>query len=121
RRASGPRLHRHRRDQHGRARRMAAPGQAGRTDAARPNQSNDRRTRMNLAQANAIIEAGIAKAPEFSCNAGIAVVNEGGDIVAHVKMDGASRYAADMARGKAMVSAIFRQPSGKLTGEDAAS
>jgi uncharacterized protein GlcG (DUF336 family) len=76
---------------------------------------------MDLRQAMAIIEAGTAAAAEYSCNAGIAVVDRSGDIVLHMRMDGATRYAADMAKGKAMVSAIFRQPSGNLTGEDAGS
>jgi uncharacterized protein GlcG (DUF336 family) len=43
-----------------------------------------------------------------------AVVDSRGDLVALSRMDGARFYTADIARGKAMVAALFGQPSGNM-------
>ena len=73
---------------------------------------------MKLEEGLAIVKVGIAKAEELACKVGIAVVDSRGDLVAHVRTDGVSRYAADMARGKAMVSAIYKCPSHVPAGDD---
>ena len=43
-----------------------------------------------------------------------AVVDSRGDLVALARMDGARFYTTDVARGKAVLSAMFGQPSGNL-------
>ena len=47
---------------------------------------------------------------QLSC----AVVDSRGDLVALARMDGARFYTTDVARGKAVLSAMFGQPSGNL-------
>ncbi|MBM2825214.1 MAG: hypothetical protein HW402_878 [Dehalococcoidales bacterium] len=44
----------------------------------------------------------------------IAVVDTRGDLVLTCRMDGARYFTPDIARGKAMVSAMFNAPSGTL-------
>ena len=75
---------------------------------------------MNHSQAFSILEAGIAKASEMGVPMTIAVVDANTDLVAQVRMEGGMRFSVELARGKAMVSAVFQQPSGAVTGDDAA-
>lgn len=73
---------------------------------------------MNHTQALAVLEAGIAKSSEMGVPMTIAVVDARTDLVAQVRMEGAARFTVEIARGKAMVSSIFVQPSAAVTGED---
>ncbi len=73
---------------------------------------------MNHSQALAILDAGLAKSSEIGVPMTIAVVDTSTDLVAQVRMDGAIRFTVDIARGKAIVATIFRQPSGAVTGDD---
>ena len=43
-----------------------------------------------------------------------AVVDSRGDLIALTRMDGARFFTADIARGKAMVAAMFGQPSANM-------
>lgn len=74
---------------------------------------------MNHNQALAILDAGIAKSSEMGVPMTIAVVDRSTDLVAQVRMDGARRLSVEISRGKAIVSAIFQQPSGAVAGDDA--
>ena len=76
---------------------------------------------MNHNQALAILDAGIAKSSEMGVPMTIAVVDRSTDLVAQVRMDGARRFGVEISRGKAMVSAIFQQHSGSVTGADGVS
>lgn len=73
---------------------------------------------MNHAHALAILDAAIAKSSELGIPMTIAVVDAGTDLVATVRMDGAPRYTVEIARGKAIVSAIFQQPSAAVTDDN---
>jgi glc operon protein GlcG len=61
---------------------------------------------------------GIALAQAVAVKLGVllscAVVDSRGDLVALSRMDGARFFTTDVARGKALVSATFGQPSGNL-------
>ncbi|MFE2179247.1 heme-binding protein [Streptomyces sp. NPDC059455] len=74
---------------------------------------------MDHNQALTIINAGIAQASEIGVPMSVAVVDASNDLVAQVRMDGAYRFAVDIARGKALVSTIFRQPSGAVADDNA--
>lgn len=76
---------------------------------------------MNHSQALAVLDAGIAKSSEMGIPMTIAVVDARTDLVAQVRMDGAARFTVEIARGKAIVSAIFQQPSAAVTGDDGVS
>lgn len=73
---------------------------------------------MNHRKALEILDAGIAKSKKLGLPMAIAVLDANTDLVAQVRMEGALRFTVEVARGKAIVSAIFQQPSGALTGED---
>ena len=73
---------------------------------------------MNHREALGIIEAGTAKAAEMGVPMAIAVVDASTDLVAQVRMEGAPRFTVEIAFGKAIVSAIFQQPSAAVTGDD---
>lgn len=76
---------------------------------------------MNHSQALIILDAGIARASEMGVPMTIAVVDSSTDLVAQVRMEGAVRFTVEIARGKAIVSTIFQQPSGAVGGDDAMS
>jgi len=59
---------------------------------------------VTLAQARRVIEAGEAKAAEIGQPMNIAVVDTGGNLVAHVRMDGAWIGSIDIAINKAFTS-----------------
>ena len=73
---------------------------------------------MDHSQALTIINAGIAQASEIGVPMSIAVVDAATDVVAQVRMDGAFRFTVDIARGKALVSTIFLQPSGAVADDN---
>ncbi|MSQ12241.1 MAG: heme-binding protein [Dehalococcoidia bacterium] len=73
-----------------------------------------------LHQAEKLIRAAETKAKSMSVIVSVCVVDTRGDIVALIRMDKALHLTPDVARGKAMVSAMFGQPSSAFT-EQAAS
>ena len=62
---------------------------------------------VSLSDARRIIEAGEAKAAELGQPSNIAVVDQGGVLVAHVRMDGAWRGSVDIAIKKAYTARAF--------------
>ena len=66
---------------------------------------------ITLAQADSIVAAARANANANGIKVSICVVDARGDLVALVRMGGGRFYTADVARGKAMVSAMFGRPS----------
>ena len=63
--------------------------------------------RIDLATAQKIIAAGIVKADAINCPMNIAVADEGGNLVAHVRMDGAWIGSIDISIKKAYTSRAF--------------
>ena len=70
--------------------------------------------RLTLADALKIIDAAQKDAAAKNVNLSIAVVDGRGDLVALARMPGAGPNTADTAIGKAMMSAIYGQPSAAL-------
>jgi len=62
---------------------------------------------LNLAEARAIISAAEAKAAEIGQPMNIAVVDSGGNLVSHVRMDGAWLGSIDISINKAFTSRAF--------------
>jgi uncharacterized protein GlcG (DUF336 family) len=69
---------------------------------------------LNLADARSIIAAGEKKANELRIPYNIAVVDAGGGLVAHVRMDGAWLGSVDIAINKAWTSRAFDLPTEDL-------
>ena len=74
---------------------------------------------ITLREANKILQAAEASASAAGIKVSMSVVDPRGDLVALARMDGSRYFSADVASGKARVSAIFGQPSGVF--EDRAS
>jgi glc operon protein GlcG len=72
--------------------------------------------RLTLAGARKVIAAAEAKAVELKVKANIAVVDDGGHLLAFVRMDGARPASAITAQTKAISAATMRQASGALSG-----
>ena len=64
-------------------------------------------TSVSLADARRVIAAGEAKAAEIGSPSNIAVVDAGGNLVAHVRMDGAWVGSIDISINKAFTSRAF--------------
>ena len=67
-----------------------------------------------MADALKALDLARAAAAKASLSLSCAVVDSRGDLVALARMDGARFFTADVARGKAQLSAMFGQPSGNL-------
>ncbi len=67
-----------------------------------------------MADALKALDMARAAAVKANLNLSCAVVDSRGDLIALTRMDGARFFTADVARGKAQLSAIFGQPSGNL-------
>jgi glc operon protein GlcG len=89
---------------------------AGGQDAARPAGPlvTRNRVRLNLAGAEAALAAAKAKAAELKVAVNIAVVDDGGHLIAFARMDNARPGSAPTAITKATAAATFRQPTGPL-------
>jgi glc operon protein GlcG len=72
------------------------------------------RVGLNLAGAEKILEAAKAKATEMGLKLNIAIVDDGGHLVAFVRMDGARPASGYTALTKAVAAATFRQETGPL-------
>ena len=66
---------------------------------------------MTLATAQKLIAAGVAEAEAQGLRLAFVVVDEGGNVVASARMDGAPFVSIDIALGKAWTAAAFRLPS----------
>jgi uncharacterized protein GlcG (DUF336 family) len=69
---------------------------------------------LTLRDAEKAVQAAQASAIKMGVNVSICVVDARGDLVAAARMDKARYFTADVARGKAMVSAMFGQLSGAM-------
>ena len=72
------------------------------------------RIQLNLAGAEALIAAARQKAVALKVKMNIAVVDDGGQMLAFVRMDGARPASAATALTKAVSAATFRQETGPL-------
>jgi uncharacterized protein GlcG (DUF336 family) len=59
-----------------------------------------------------MLDAGVAKADEIGCKVSLAVVNQGGTLIAFLRMDGARFFSGRATIKKAITSASQRLPSG---------
>ncbi len=69
---------------------------------------------ITLREAEKLLKAAEESAVHQGLKVSIAVVDSRGDLVLICRMDGARYFTPDIARGKAMVSAMFNAPSGTL-------
>ena len=67
-----------------------------------------------FAEAQKALASSWAAADKMSVKVSCAVVDSRGDLIALGRMDGARFLTTDVARGKALTSALFGQPSGAL-------
>ena len=70
--------------------------------------------RLTLAGANKALAAAEAKATEMKLNANIAIVDDGGHLLAFARMDGARPASAATAQTKATSAATMRQATGPM-------
>lgn len=70
---------------------------------------------ITLEEAQKALMAGVAKAKELNGKFAIAVLDDHAEVVAIARMDGVQGWVVDMAKGKAMASVFWRQPSGALS------
>jgi uncharacterized protein GlcG (DUF336 family) len=75
--------------------------------------------KLNHAGALSILAAAVAKAAEMGVPQCIAIVDEGCNLLAFVRMDGSRVLSIDSATRKAMTSATTGQPTGGLPHERA--
>ena len=66
---------------------------------------------LSLEQARACIARGVKRAQELGFRVAIAVVDDGGHLVALHRMDGAPWISPEVALGKAWTAAAYRVPS----------
>jgi glc operon protein GlcG len=72
------------------------------------------RVQLNLAGAEAVLEAAKKKAAALGLKCNIAIVDDGGHMIAFARMDGARPASAATALTKAVSAATFRQETGPL-------
>ena len=72
------------------------------------------RVQLNLAGAETVLEAAKKKAATMGLKCNIAIVDDGGHILAFARMDGARPASAATALTKAVSAATFRQETGPL-------
>ena len=70
--------------------------------------------RLTHTQARQVLDAGIAKATEIGQPMNIAVVDDGGHLLAFGRMDGAIRASIDIATRKAVTSILMNAPTAAL-------
>ena len=70
---------------------------------------------ITLREAEKLLKTAEASASSQGLKVSIAIVDSRGDLVLTCRMDGARFFTPDIARGKAMVSAMFNTPSGAMT------
>ena len=70
---------------------------------------------LSLAEANLIIQAGIARANEIASPSTLSVVDVGGTVIAQARMDGASLSSVELAYNKAFTSLSCRLATSEIT------
>ena len=75
------------------------------------------RVQLNLAGAETVLEAAKKKAAAMGLKCNIAVVDDGGHLLAFARMDGARPASGATALTKAVSAATFRQETGPLPAE----
>src|SRR2546423_12422590 len=70
------------------------------------------RVQLNLAGAEAIVAAAKAKAAAMNLKVNVAVVDDGGHLIAFARLDGARPASGYTALTKAVTAATFRQETG---------
>lgn len=73
-------------------------------------------TSLPLTKAQAIVDAAIVKAHEIGQPMNIAVVDDGGHLVAFARMDGAIKASIDISTRKARTSILMNAPTSALMG-----
>jgi glc operon protein GlcG len=68
--------------------------------------------KLHLAGAQKVLQAAMAKAKELNLNVNVAIVDDGGHLLAFARMDGARPASAYTALTKATTAATFRQATG---------
>ncbi|MEH3061541.1 MAG: heme-binding protein [Methylobacterium radiotolerans] len=71
-------------------------------------------TSMPLWKAQAVLEAAVSKANEIGQPMNVAVVDDGGHLVAFVRMDGAIKASVDISIRKARTSVMMNLPTSAL-------
>jgi glc operon protein GlcG len=72
-------------------------------------------SRLTLRGAETIVAGALASATELGVNINVAVVDEGGHLLAFARMDGARPASSYTAITKATTAATFRQPTGPIS------
>lgn len=72
------------------------------------------KVQLNLAGAEAVLEAAKAKAAALGLKVNVAVVDDGGHLLAFARMDGGRPASGNTALVKAVTAATFRQETGPL-------
>jgi glc operon protein GlcG len=91
---------------------LAAPALASAQDK-QPLVTRDR-VQLNLAGAERVLESARKKAAALGLKCNIAIVDDGGHLLAFARMDGARPASAATAMTKAVSAATFRQETGPL-------
>ncbi|MBS1692365.1 MAG: heme-binding protein [Actinobacteria bacterium] len=73
-------------------------------------------TTLSLSKAQAVVDAATVKAVEIGQPMNIAVVDDGGHLVAFARMDGAIKASIDISTKKARTSVMMNAPTGALMG-----
>ena len=86
---------------------------SARADEPKPLVTRDR-VQLNLAGAEAVLDGAKKKAAAMGLKSNLAVVDDGGHLLAFARMDGARPASATTALTKAVSAATFRQETGPL-------
>ncbi len=70
---------------------------------------------LSHADARAVLDAGLAHAAEIGQPMNVAVVDDGGHLVAFARMDGAIKASIDISTRKAVTSVLMAAPTAALT------
>jgi uncharacterized protein GlcG (DUF336 family) len=70
---------------------------------------------LTAALARRVLDAGIAKAEEIGQPMNVAVVDDGGHLLAFVRMDGAIKASIDISTRKAVTAVLMDAPTADLT------
>ena len=78
------------------------------------------RTALKLTHEGAlkVLNGALAKATELGVPQNITIVDEGGNLLAYVRMDGAKLLSRETSLSKAITAASHRQPSSRLNPKD---
>ena len=78
------------------------------------------RTALKLTHEGAlkVLNGALAKATELGVPQNITIVDEGGNLLAYIRMDGAKLLSRETSLSKAITAASHRQPSSRLNPKD---